>query len=183
MLTVEGTNKSPDQPDEAQTVTDSDVRYMTLALKEARLAMESEEVPVGCVIVSKEGDVVATGGNRTTAERNGTRHCEFVAMESLVCHASLSDFKLYVTVEPCIMCAAALRLRGLTEVIYGCANDRFGGCGSIYDTHVLQVEDLPVLNVKGGVLGEEAVALLKEFYERGNPKAPECKRQRPLVPR
>ncbi len=157
---------------------------MRLALEEAQLAMNNDEVPVGCVIVGKSGQVVARDGNRTTAERNAARHCELVAIDELLNRgAFFNDFeemKLFVTVEPCIMCATALRMIGLTQVVYGCPNERFGGCGSTYDAHTICPADIPPLSLEGGVLAEEAVALLKTFYERGNPKAPEAKRRRPL---
>lgn len=90
---------------------------------------------------------------------------------------TLHDVQLYVTVEPCIMCAAALGIMKIGHVYFGCANDRFGGCGSTYDVHkVLNHE----YSCTGGILKDRAIALLKEFYARGNPNAPEDKRARKL---
>ncbi len=156
---------------------------MEKPLAEASRAMDRGEVPVGCVIVDSDGKVVASAGNETNVERNATRHCEIVAIDEVLTKGlSFNDLTLYVTVEPCIMCAAALRLVGLCRVFYGCGNERFGGCGSILDTDSMDSDYLPPLNLTCGILADEAVQLLKDFYERGNPKAPDAKRHRPLVP-
>ena len=85
------------------------------------------------------------------------------------------DCDLFVTVEPCIMCAYALNLSGVKRVIYGCDNDKFGGNGSILSLHKFQGNPY---NSKGGVLKDEAIKLLQMFYEHGNEKIPEAKRQR-----
>ncbi|PKA65037.1 tRNA-specific adenosine deaminase 2 [Apostasia shenzhenica] len=86
---------------------------------------------------------------------------------------------LYVTCEPCIMCASALSILGIREVYYGCANDKFGGCGSVLSLHEgypmqLSSGALDSLGFKctGGFLSTDAVALLRRFYDQGNPNAP-----------
>ncbi|CAE7232929.1 TAD2 [Symbiodinium sp. CCMP2592] len=175
--------------------TDED--FMRLALEEARAAMLEGEVPVGCILVSQTGDVLARAGNETNRSRNGTRHCEFVASERVLRQADgptlLRSSTLYVTLEPCIMCAAALQYLGIPEVVFGSANVRFGGCGGVFKIHKMKVsksgpgsgadaarEALPGFVCRGGVLAEEAVELLREFYATGNPNAPEAKRHRPL---
>ncbi|PNT77507.1 tRNA-specific adenosine deaminase 2 isoform X2 [Brachypodium distachyon] len=88
---------------------------------------------------------------------------------------------LYVTCEPCIMCASALSILGIREVYFGCANDKFGGCGSVMSLHEnSSLDDLsgghnPRLRgfkCTGGIMAEEAVALFRNFYEQGNPNAP-----------
>jgi tRNA(Arg) A34 adenosine deaminase TadA len=152
---------------------------MKLALIEAEGAFGFREVPVGCVIVNRAGDVVACGRNQTNEFNNGTRHCELVAIESLPPDSTdWGSLTLYVTVEPCIMCAGLLRVVGLTSVVYGCGNDRFGGCGSVLPAHSVPAGDLPPLTARGGVRAAEAVSLLQKFYERGNTKLPEEKRHR-----
>lgn len=183
------------------TRTDVDVGFMRLALEEAAAAMAAGEVPVGCVLVSRQGAcaVLARAGNDTNRSRNGTRHCELVAAEALLAkeggRAALRDSRLYVTLEPCIMCAAALQLLGVPEVVFGAPNTRFGGCGGVMSVHQLQApgghltraaRDAPRgclggFISRGGVLGDEAVALLRNFYATGNPNAPEEKRHRPLL--
>jgi tRNA-specific adenosine deaminase 2 len=160
---------------------------MKLALEQAKVAFERREVPVGCIIVRRSsGVVVARGSNQTNEFNNGTRHCEVIAIEQFLSSArdvkiEWSDYTLYVTVEPCVMCAAALRIIGLTEVVYGCQNDRFGGCDSVMNIARISDHALPALNLTKGILKEEAVSLLQLFYERGNAKLPETKRHRRTV--
>ena len=112
-------------------------------LSKAREALKVGEVPVGCIMVYKN-EVIGTGRNEVNETKNATRHAEMVAIdqvklwcknERLSFEDVLRDCSLYVTVEPCIMCAAALRLLGIPKVVFGCANERFGGCGSILSIH------------------------------------------------
>ncbi|CAK9329871.1 unnamed protein product [Citrullus colocynthis] len=171
--------------------------FMELAIQQAKLALQSLEVPVGCVIV-EDGMVIATGRNRTTETRNATRHAEMEAIDILIeawqrdglstseVADKFSKCKLYVTCEPCIMCASALSIVGIKEVYYGCANDKFGGCGSILSLHLGSRESRTSGNGQGrgfkctaGIMASEAVALFRSFYEQGNPNAP--KPHRPLV--
>lgn len=101
---------------------------------------------------------------------------------------ALSSLHLYVTCEPCVMCAWAIRLCGISRVYFGCMNSRFGGCGSVLNIHAFSCNfkdaareiHVPQLVCKGGVFKEEAVELLRSFYSRGNPNAPVAKRKRPL---
>ena len=81
----------------------------------------------------------------------------------------LADTEVFVTVEPCIMCAGALHRLHLRQLTYGCQNDRFGGCGTVLDTGILA--DNPC-KVVGGVRSQEAMQLLKDFYKGTNPNAP-----------
>lgn len=86
---------------------------------------------------------------------------------------------LYVTCEPCIMCAAAIRRIGIRRVVFGCHNDRFGGCGSLLSLHDHTVQDgQPPYPIVSGVLRDEAITLLRSFYDRENFHAPEDKRKR-----
>jgi len=135
-------------------------RWMLEALAEAEGALLEEEVPVGCVIVHTASQrLLSRGRNETNRSKNGTRHCEFLALEAMRVHSdpsvrdiSPADCTLYVTVEPCVMCAAALRLAGIGRVVFGCGNDRFGGCGS-----VLNLSDSPSLT-EAQLLEEPAAA-------------------------
>lgn len=144
------------------------------------------------------GAVVARGRNATNASRNGTRHCEFVAVDALLAAhggdaaaARFPECTLYVTCEPCIMCAGALSLLGVAAVVYGCANDKFGGNGSIVPVHELgcgaccaagdggESTSGPAAAARpagggaypsrGGLMGERAIQLLQDFYIAGNP--------------
>lgn len=146
------------------------LKYFDLAFEQARLALELGEVPVGCVFV-KDDAVIALAHNLTTQRSDATQHCEIVASAD----TDVSGCDLYVTVEPCIMCAEALRLLRVRCVWFGCSNSRFGGNGSILSLHENSYPS------SGGYRADEAISLLKEFYARGNAKAPPHKRHRELA--
>ncbi|KAJ9632360.1 tRNA(adenine34) deaminase [Taxawa tesnikishii (nom. ined.)] len=112
-------------------------RFMREAIDMAQLALRSDETPVGCVFVHN-GETIGRGMNGTNATLNGTRHAEFVALSQILQSKGagvLRETDLYVTVEPCIMCASALRQFGIRAVYFGCANERFGGCGGVMNVH------------------------------------------------
>ncbi|XP_027329165.1 tRNA-specific adenosine deaminase TAD2 isoform X2 [Abrus precatorius] len=173
--------------------------FMQLAIQQAKLAFDALEVPVGlvtftisCVIV-EDGKVIASGRNRTTETRNATRHAEMEAIDVLLeqwqknglsiseVAEKFSNCSLYVTCEPCIMCASALSILGIKEVFYGCSNDKFGGCGSILPLHLSNTmpHNKKGFKCAGGIMASEAVHLLRIFYEQGNPNAP--KPHRPIA--
>lgn len=170
-----------------------ETQWMEHAFQMAQLALRHKEVPVGCVIVY-QGEVIARGCNEVNATKNATRHAEMVAIDELLEHCKENqkfqfedisrNSTLYVTVEPCIMCAYALRTIGLHEVVFGCPNERFGGCGSVLNVHtkdfISETSGLQLdpLELRGGVMREEAIALLQQFYEGENPNAPEPKIKR-----
>ena len=89
---------------------------------------------------------------------------------------SFRGVDLYVTCEPCVMCAAALGRLGVRRVVFGCANDRFGGCGSVLSLHEGKYP------AQGGLLAQEAVGLFRKFYARENSRAPVTKRKRKQEP-
>ena len=159
-------------------------RHMLEALAEATKALNIGEVPVGCVIVDTITDkVVSRGGNRTNLTCNATRHAEFEALDNILLNenstVNLSACELFVTVEPCIMCADALARVGISKVYFGCHNLKFGGNGSIMSLHA---KGAPVpacahpYSSCAGLLKDEAIALLRQFYEMGNPHAPNPQR-------
>ncbi|PFH37953.1 putative CMP/dCMP deaminase, zinc-binding [Besnoitia besnoiti] len=168
-------------------------RFMTAAINEAKAALEEGEVPVGCVLVdSRTREVVSTGRNATNRTKNATRHCEFEALDAYMASHSQQDgedsgpeadtayLDLFVTCEPCVMCAVALQCAGIRRVYYGCGNDRFGGCGSVLSLNKKLSTQWTGLECHPGIFKEEAVALLRSFYSRGNPNAPDEKRHRHL---
>lgn len=118
----------------------------------------------------------------------GTRHAEMLAIDSILDttdgEADFASCTLYVTCEPCIMCAGALSLLNFKNVIYGCPNDKFGGNGSILSIHETACGNCATefagstYPSVGGLLSDEAIKLLQDFYICGNPKAP--KPHRPL---
>eukprot|EP01041_Mallomonas_annulata_P012405 gene12405-26099_t len=162
-------------------------RFMQIALDEAQTALNSLEVPVGCVFVEKLLDggerILGKGYNKTNLTRNGTKHAELVAIDDIVLNQNMpvSVFKqcdLYVTCEPCIMCAAAIRKLGINHVYYGCSNERFGGNGSILN--VQQDNVYGTCNgytITPGILRNEAIELFKDFYSQENKRAPAGKRK------
>ncbi|KAK1936911.1 putative cytosine deaminase [Babesia divergens] len=159
-------------------------RFMAAAIDEARKALENGEVAVGCIIVDKtDCSIVARAGNSTNQKHNSTWHCEFGAIETLFSmvpdgrigcdaqdslHEFMSRYALFVTCEPCIMCATALQIVGLTEVYYGCRNEKFGGCGSVLSLHE-GYGNLAPLKCRAGLFADEAISLLQTFYSSGNP--------------
>ena len=148
-------------------------KFMREAINVAEEALKGGETPVACVLVY-DGNVVARGMNDTNRSLNGTRHAEFLAIAQFLEQFSASKLKetdLYVTVEPCIMCASALRQYGIRTVYYGCGNDRFGGTGSVLSIHNDTSLD-PAYPSYGGVFRKEAIMLLRRFYIQENENAP-----------
>ncbi|KAI6811199.1 cytidine deaminase-like protein [Hortaea werneckii] len=150
--------------------------FMRKAIEMAELALSSDETPVGCVFVHN-GKIIGRGINGTNASLNGTRHAEFVALAEIMAKhppSILRETDLYVTVEPCIMCASALRQYRIRAVYFGCLNDRSGGCGGVMTVHSDPGLD-PAYPVYGGLFREEAIMLLRKFYVQENNKAPDPK--------
>ena len=144
----------------------TDEYWMSLALREAEQAMERDEVPVGAVIV-RDGVLSAACGNRRETDRVATAHAELLAVEQ-ACRAlsrwRLSDCTLYVTLEPCPMCAGALINARIGRVVYGAKDAKAGACGSL-----LNVDAYPLnhrLRAEGGVLERECAAILSAFFEK-----------------
>ncbi|TSL47654.1 tRNA-specific adenosine deaminase 2 [Bagarius yarrelli] len=153
-------------------------RWMSCAFNMAKEALESGEVPVGCLLVYNNM-VLGKGRNEVNETKNATRHAEMVALDQVLEWCSDRELDpeevcrrcvLYVTVEPCITCAAALRLMNIPLVVYGCKNERFGGCGSVLD---ISAADLPHTGTSftciPGHRADEAVDMLKTFYKQENP--------------
>jgi len=142
-----------------------EARFMAVALEQARLAWAEGEVPVGAVVV-KNGEIIATGYNRPIGGHDPTAHAEIVALRAAadkLGNYRLPGCELYVTLEPCIMCSGAMMHARLARVVYGALDPKTGACGSVVD---LFAEDR--LNhhteVVGGVMAEEASAMLKAFF-------------------
>jgi tRNA(adenine34) deaminase len=144
----------------------ADAAMMREALVEARAAAERGEVPVGAVVVH-EGQIVARGGNRTIADCDPTAHAEMVALREaarVIGNYRLVGATVYVTVEPCAMCAGALIQARVARLVYGCAEPKGGAVRSS-----LGVLENPAANhrveVVQGVMAEECAGALKEFFE------------------
>ena len=144
---------------------EADQHWMQFALAEARLAEEGGEVPVGAVIV-RDGVLIAHAHNRTIRDRDATAHAESLAIReasAAIGSWRLDGCTLYVTLEPCAMCAGALVLARVDRVVFGAWDEKAGMAGSVGD-----VLRHPRLNhrpeVRGGVCETEAGALLREFF-------------------
>ncbi|WP_298933410.1 nucleoside deaminase [uncultured Ruegeria sp.] len=140
--------------------------HMTHALAEARAAGDRGEVPVGAVIVAPDGQIVSAAGNRTRELSDPTAHAEILALRT-ACSAAgserLPDHDIYVTLEPCAMCAAALAAARIRRIYYGAADPKSGGVahGARVFSHK-QAHHIP--EVYDGIAGEEAASLLKAFF-------------------
>jgi tRNA(adenine34) deaminase len=144
----------------------SDIDFMRLALVQAAGAQANAEVPVGAVLV-KGNDVIATGANKPIAAHDPTAHAEIEALRTggrVLKSYRLTDTTLYVTLEPCVMCASAIVHARVKRLVFGAWDPRAGGAGSIVDVFALEGLNHRV-DVFGGVLMEECSALLKRFFE------------------
>ena len=145
----------------------SDVEFMRLAIDEARRAGGRGEVPVGALLV-KDDRVIATGGNAPIATHDPTAHAEMVALRAAglaLGNYRLDETVLYVTLEPCLMCAAAMVHARVRRVVFGAFDPKAGAAGGLIDAFALKGLNHRV-DVFGGVLQEECGALLSGFFER-----------------
>ena len=146
---------------------DGDAAWMRAAVEEARAAATRGEVPIGAVVVH-EGRVIARAGNRTVTDQDPTAHAELLALREasrVLGRWRLGGCTLYVTLEPCAMCAGAIVLGRVDRVVFGAWDDKAGMAGSVVD-----LLRHPRLNhrpqVATGVLAEECSALLRDFFVR-----------------
>src|ERR1700722_8101443 len=142
-----------------------DEYFMRLALREAARATEHDDIPVGAVIV-RDGEVIGAGHNERELREDPTAHAEMIALREAARALGswrVLDAVLYVTLEPCAMCAGAIVLARIPRVVFGASDPKAGACGSVLD-----VLGEPRLNhrpdVASGLLAEECGALLSEFF-------------------
>ena len=140
--------------------------YMSEALKEARKAAQEDEVPVGCVIV-QERKIIARGHNQVECLNDPTAHAEMIAITQATNYLGskwLNGASIYVTIEPCSMCAGAFVLARIGGLIYGADDPKTGACESV--VNVINNKDLNHrIEVKKGILEQECSGLLKEFFK------------------
>jgi tRNA(adenine34) deaminase len=141
--------------------------YMSQALKEAEKAFENDEVPIGAIIVH-EGRVIGRAHNQMKMLKDPTAHAEILAITqaaSYLANERLINTTIYVTIEPCSMCAGALVLARVKRLVYGAGDPRTGACGSVFN-----ITDNRKLNhrikVTKGVLEKECAVLLREFFSK-----------------
>ncbi len=141
------------------------LRYMRLAIEEAKKSLAIEEVPVGAVVVC-EGEVVAAAFNTRETEKNAIRHAEVTAI-SRACERlggwRLHKCELYVTLEPCPMCAGAIVNSRIKRVVYGAKDTKAGAFGTVLDLNAFPLNHKP--EIVSGVCEEECAALLSDFFK------------------
>ena len=140
--------------------------YMALALQLAKEAGESGEVPVGCVIADSDGRIIGRGHNRRQTLKDATAHAELEAIKEAC--AAVGDWRLegcsiYVSLEPCPMCAGAIINSRIPTVVYGAKEELSGSCGSVINLFEERYGHKPA--VYGGVLKDESAELLKSFFK------------------
>ncbi|MCP4651995.1 MAG: tRNA adenosine(34) deaminase TadA [Candidatus Omnitrophica bacterium] len=143
-----------------------DQTYMQLALTQAKEAFDKDEVPVGAVIVHKD-KIIAKAYNNVELLCDPAAHAEIIAITqaaSFLQSKWLDDSTLYVTIEPCSMCAGALILSRISRVVYGAADPKTGGFGSKVDINNLGLNHR--IEISGGTLENECAALLQEFFKK-----------------
>ncbi len=141
--------------------------YIRLAMELAAQAAQNGDVPVGALVV-RDGEIVGEGFNRRESEQNATAHAEIIAINA-ACERlgrwRLNDCTLYVTMEPCPMCAGAIVLARIERLVFGCNDSNWGGCGSVFN-----IAEHPALNhtteVIGGICEEECSKQVQEFFRR-----------------
>lgn len=137
--------------------------YMQEALREARKALEADEIPIGAVVVSPRGDIIGRGHNLTETLRDVTAHAEMQALTAAADAMGgkyLTDCTLYVTVEPCVMCAGALGWAQVGRVVFGTGDEKRG-----YQRFAPQALH-PKATVTTGILEEECRQLIQDFFRR-----------------
>jgi tRNA(adenine34) deaminase len=142
-----------------------DEYFMRLALREASLALEHDDVPIGAVVVYG-GEVIAAAGNERELRADPTAHAELLALREasrVLGSWRLLETVLYVTLEPCAMCAGAIVLARVPRVVFGAVDPKAGAAGSVFD-----ILDEPRLNhrpaVQSGLLADDSAALLRAFF-------------------
>lgn len=160
---------------------DTDEKFMREALRQAKKAYLLDETPIGCVIV-RDGKVIARGCNRRNTDKNTLAHAELIAMRKAIRKAGdwrLEDCRIYVTLEPCPMCAGAIVQARIPVCVIGCMNPKAGCAGSV--TNLLQMDGFNHrVEIIRGVLEEECSSLMKEFFRELRQKAKAKKETSPV---
>lgn len=159
-------------PEEHPLASPEDVRFMRMALDEARVAAQEGEVPIGAVVVCG-GKVVASAHNRRETDHDPGAHAEFRAMveaSKLLERWRLTGCTVYVTVEPCLMCAGLMVNARIDKCVYGAADPKGGAVGTLYDiSHDSRLNH--EFEVVGGVLSQECADVLRAFFRNRRKQA------------
>jgi tRNA(adenine34) deaminase len=150
-----------------------EVKWMRVALQQAVMARDLNEVPIGACVVGEDGELLAAGFNRTIVDSDPTAHAEIVALRAAAKRAGnyrLGGTTVYTTIEPCAMCAGALVAARVKRLVYGAEDARFGAVNTHFGIGISQVLNHR-LEISSGILEEECRGLLQEFFrmrrERG----------------
>ena len=144
----------------------NDEYYIRLALKEALKSKKTNDVPVGCIIV-KDNEIIARAHNEKEKKKIATEHAEIIAIRKAskkIGHWRLHKCKIYVTLEPCSMCASALINARIEEIIFGAFDKERGALGSKLDLPLFNLECVP--KVRGGILKDDCSKLLSDFFKQ-----------------
>lgn len=140
-------------------------KYMKLAIKEATKARSKEEVPIGAIIV-KNGEVISRGYNLRESKQNSLKHAEIVAIDKAckrLANFRLEDCELYVTVEPCLMCAGAIVQSRIKKVYFGTRDEKYGAVTSV--TKAFEIKSNHKVEFEEGICKEECEKLMKDFFK------------------
>lgn len=149
-----------------EPASEADYQFMALALDLARQAEAAGEVPVGAVLV-RDGEILGAGYNAPIGQHDPSAHAEIQALRAAaeaVANYRLPGTTLYVTLEPCVMCAGAILHARIQRVVIGAADPKTGAAGSVFDTLVSEKHNHRV-EISRGVLAEESSALLRAFFQ------------------
>ena len=148
------------------TMGDKHTEFLTLALKEAKKAVQKDEVPIGAVLVAQSGEILSRNYNQTISQADPTAHAEILALREGAQRLSnyrLLNTSLYVTVEPCIMCMGAIIHARVSKLIFGAPDPKWGAVGSLYNFAEDKRLNFQPEIIKG-VCQDECAALMKEFF-------------------
>ncbi|MHC4194951.1 MAG: tRNA adenosine(34) deaminase TadA [Planctomycetota bacterium] len=150
----------------SEKTRETDERFMRVAIESAKIAEDNGDVPIGAVVIH-EGQIIAKAYNQRELLNDPTAHAEIIALTQAAAALEswrLHDCTMYVTLEPCPMCAGALVLARMDRLVYGCDDPKTGACRSLYN--IVQDERLNHrLDVTSGVLEEECSKLLQDFFQ------------------
>lgn len=161
-------NDKQSNTEQKVTCSDKDRYYMSVALELAQESALKGEVPVGAIIVDAQGNIVGGGNNQTITNNDPSAHAEIIALRNAgkkLCNYRMNECTMYVTLEPCCMCAMALVHARLKEVVFGAYDPKTGACGSMLDLINDYKHNHKVL-VRGGVMQEQCASVLSQFFAR-----------------
>lgn len=145
----------------------TDIDWMRFALANAEKASQSDEVPVGALVVDAENNIIGQGWNQPISNNDPTSHAEIIALRQAaekIGNYRILNATLYVTLEPCVMCAGAMVHARIKRLVFGAYDPRAGAAGSVFD--ILESDQLNHhVEVSGGILAEECGDQLKKFFQ------------------